>query len=88
MVARNLLYTPPGPSYRFDMTRLIVRSLTRIAPLAAFAFSAAAGAQQAAPPPVGDLEKPPAFLYYLVAAVFLGVVIVLSIMPSKRREEG
>ena len=44
-----------------------------------------AGPERAAP--LGDLEKPPTFLYYLVAFVLLAVIVFLSIMPAKRREQ-
>lgn len=42
---------------------------------------------QNAPPPLGDLQKPPTFLYYLVAFVLLVVTVFLSIMPAKRRDQ-
>jgi len=79
-----LLYTPGGSPYRPGMKRALV--LAGLALLSAVARTAAA--QPAPPPPIGDIDKPAAFLYYLVAIVLLGVVIVLSIMPSKRREDG
>jgi hypothetical protein len=53
---------------------------------AALAFSGLALAQ-AAPPPIGDIPKPPAALYYGVAFILLAGTILLSIMPSKRREQ-
>ena len=48
--------------------------------------SAGTALGQAAPPPIGDISKPPMFLYYLVATVLLAVTIVLGIMPAKRRD--
>lgn len=42
---------------------------------------------QNAPPPLGDLEKPPTFLYYFVAFVLLAVTVFLSILPAKRRDQ-
>ncbi len=63
------------------------KTLRRIpAAFLTLAASSAALAQNA-PPPLGDLEKPPTFLYYLVAFVLLAAVIFLSIMPAKRREQ-
>ena len=59
---------------------------TIVALLALCSLTASAALGQATPPPIGDLTKPPVFLYYLVAAVLFAVTVVLSIMPAKRRE--
>jgi len=49
--------------------------------------AASQGLAQNAPPPLGDLEKQPTVLFYLVAFVLLAAVVFLSILPAKRREQ-
>jgi hypothetical protein len=66
-----------------------MRPLLTCALAAALTFAASSAAlAQAAPPPIGDIPKPPAALYYGVGFVLLAVTILISIMPSKRREQG
>ena len=64
-----------------------MKTLARLLPAVLALVCAAQTLAQNTPPPLGDLEKPPTFLYYLVAFVLLAVIVFLSILPAKRREQ-
>jgi|GEM_PF-6495809 len=60
---------------------------TIVIPAALALASASAALAQAPPPPIGDIPKPMAALYYGVGFVLLAATILISIMPSKRRDQ-
>ena len=66
---------------------MIKHSRAFLTAAAALAVASFASAQGAPPPPIGDIPKPPAALYYGLAFILLAATILISIMPSKRREQ-
>lgn len=60
------------------------RTLSIVAPLAVSAFAAA---QVEAPPAPGFVPTTNPVLGYLVGAVLFGIIVAISLMPSKRSHQ-
>lgn len=62
----------------------LFRTITALAPLAPLALATLASAQAEKPPEPTFTPQTNPVVGYLVAAVLFGIIVVVSLMPSKR----